>query len=61
MGIGCSSGMIPNLSVAASDNVTGLPNHREVQIPRTKVLMAEQKKFLHSKLNDQKVFGVDIS
>ena len=53
--------MIPNLSVAASDKVTGLPNHREVQIPRTKVLMAEQKKFLHSKLNDQKVFGVDIS
>ena len=53
--------MIPNLRVAASDKVTGFPNQREVQMPRTKVLTAEQKKFLHNKLKVQKVFGVDIS
>jgi len=60
-GMGCSSGIMPNLSTAASDKVTGLPLYSEVKIPSTKVLTAEQKKFLQSKLNVQKVFGVDIS
>ena len=53
--------MMPNLSVAASDKVTVLPYQSEVRMPRMNVLTAEQKKFLHSKLNVQKVFGVDIS
>ena len=60
-GIGCSSGMMPNFSTAASDKVTGLLFQRDVKMPRTKVLTAEQKKFRQSRLNVQKVFGVDIS
>lgn len=60
-GIGCSSGMIPNLSTAASDKVTGLLLYSDVKIPSTNVLPAEQKKFLHRRLKVQNVFGVDIS
>ena len=47
--------------MAASDKVTGFPFQSAVKMPRTKVLTAEQKKFLQSKLNVQKVLGVDIS
>ena len=45
----------------ASERVTGFPSDRDVKIPRINVAQAEQKKFLHSRLKVQKVFGVDIS
>ena len=60
-GILCSYAVMPNLSIAASDKVTGWPSHRDVQTPRTKVATAEQKKFLHSSWKVQKVLGVEIS